>query len=121
LHSEPEREPQLTRGAGVKQRARDFREDTRHPEQPYGNRHRDPMPITKCLAHFVIFGEKHLHYISTQFLKHYHFERPHQGRGNVPLSVADPDNGPPLQFPNGEIECRERLGGLLRHYYRAAA
>ena len=25
------------------------------------------------------------------------------------------------KFPSGEVKCRERLGGLLKHYYRAAA
>ena len=25
------------------------------------------------------------------------------------------------QFPKGKVECRERLGGLLKHYSRAAA
>jgi len=46
---------------------------------------------------------------------------PNQGRGNVPLAVADADDPPAVQFPEGKVECRERLGGLLRHYYRAAA
>ena len=26
-----------------------------------------------------------------------------------------------LKFPAGKVKCKERLGGLLRHYYRAAA
>jgi hypothetical protein len=26
-----------------------------------------------------------------------------------------------LKFPAGEVRCRERLGGLLKHYYREAA
>jgi putative transposase len=59
-----------------------------------------------------------------EFLIHYHEERPHQCRGNVPLPVAAADDaGQPriLPFPSGEVKCRERLGGLLKHYYRAAA
>jgi hypothetical protein len=37
--------------------------------------------------------------------------------------AADDDAGEPriLQFPSGEVKCRERLGGLLKHYYRATA
>jgi hypothetical protein len=39
-------------------------------------------------------------------------------RGNVPLRVAVPpaDSGEPL----GEVVCEESLGGLLKHYRRAA-
>ena len=76
---------------------------------------------SECLAHFVILGEKHLRHLCTQFVAHYHCERPHQGRGNVPLSVTEPDDPPVLQFSTGKVECRERLGGLLRHYSRGAA
>ena len=36
--------------------------------------------------------------------------------GNRLISPAE-DAGP----PGGEIVCRERLGGLLRYYYRRAA
>ncbi len=47
---------------------------------------------------------------------HYHRERPHQGKGNVILfpNPADSDR------VQGEIRCRERLGGLLTYYYREA-
>ena len=41
----------------------------------------------ECLDHFVVCGEKHLQHLVKQFSVHYHEERPHQGRGNVPLSV----------------------------------
>jgi putative transposase len=76
---------------------------------------------TECLDHFVVCGEKHLRYLCKEFVIHYHEERPHQGRGNVPLSVADQDDPPILALPTGQVECRQRLGGLLKHYYRAAA
>ncbi|MDB5307453.1 MAG: hypothetical protein JWO38_1655, partial [Gemmataceae bacterium] len=38
----------------------------------------------------------------------------------VPLSEAE-DEPQTLAFPSGEVACRERLGGLLKHYYRQAA
>jgi len=50
-------------------------------------------------------------------MAHYHEERPHQGKGNVllfPLAHAD-------QAPEEPIHCQERLGGLLKYYYRKAA
>jgi hypothetical protein len=51
----------------------------------------------------------------------YHGERPHQGVGNVPLPYAAEDESRILPFPSGEVMCRERLGGLLKHYYHEAA
>jgi len=43
-------------------------------------------------------------------------ERPHQGKGNVILSPSGQ-----AKSPEGAIECRERLGGLLKYYHRQAA
>ncbi|MFO0825079.1 MAG: hypothetical protein U0792_18480 [Gemmataceae bacterium] len=42
----------------------------------------------ECVDHFVVCGEKHLNHIVREFLIHYHEERAHQSRGNVPLTVA---------------------------------
>ena len=50
-----------------------------------------------------------------QFCEHYHGERNHQGLGNK-IIEPDFDSG-----GEGEVRCCERLGGLLRYYYRAAA
>jgi hypothetical protein len=67
----------------------------------------------ECLDHFVVLGEKHLNHVVSEFVKYYHEERPHQGIGNVPVSgMAEHKGG------GGEIVCRERLGGLLKHYER---
>ena len=43
--------------------------------------------------------------------------------GAPPPSVGAPEEGEPriLPFPSEKVKCRERLGGLLKHYYRAAA
>ena len=51
-----------------------------------------------------------------QFLLHYHQERNHQGLGN---KIIEPNEE--VGRGHGEIECRERLGGLLRYYHRKAA
>jgi putative transposase len=79
---------------------------------------------TECLDHFLILGESHLAHLVREFVEHYHQERPHQAKGNVPLPVAAADDaGEPrtLPFPTDEVKCRKRLGGLLKHYYREAA
>jgi putative transposase len=54
--------------------------------------------------------------VCKEYVEHYHTERPHQATGNVPLTAS---SSPPTS--DGEVVCRERLGGVLRHYYRAAA
>ena len=64
----------------------------------------------------VLIGEASLHRATTQFLLHYHGERNHQGLGN---KIIRPNF---VEFPSeGAIRCRQRLGGLLRYYYREAA
>ena len=66
----------------------------------------------------VLFGETSLRNAVRQFLSHYHGERNQQGLGN---RILLPGTELELGQMIGEIECRERLGGLLRYYYRAAA
>jgi putative transposase len=71
----------------------------------------------ECLEHFVILGAKHLDYLASQFVDYYHTRRPHQSMGNKPLlKLTDAE---PVE--EGEVVCEERLGGLLKHYYRKAA
>jgi putative transposase len=72
----------------------------------------------ECLDKFIVYDAVHLDYLIREYVEHYHTERPHQSKGNLPLTV-----GPPTASDNiaGEVVCRERPGGVLRHYYRAAA
>ncbi len=72
----------------------------------------------ECLDHFLVFGEKHLDYLVKEYIEHYHSERPHQALANLPLTGEPPSALPDLE---GEIQCRTRLGGILKHYYRTAA
>ena len=70
----------------------------------------------EALESMIFFGEKMLHTAIGQFLEHYHTERNHQGLGN---QLTDP--GEEVGQSLGEVQCRERMGGLLRYYYRDAA
>ena len=74
----------------------------------------------EALDHFIVCGAKHFDYLVSEYVAHYHTERPHQAMGNVPLAGAPPsaESAPPAP---GEIICHERLGGLLKHYVRRAA
>ena len=64
----------------------------------------------------IFFSEKMLHTAVGQFIDHYHGERNHQGLGN---RIIEP--GDEVGRNEGEINCRQRLGGLMRYYYRDAA
>jgi putative transposase len=70
----------------------------------------------ECLSRLIFFGEHSLRKAVCAFLAHYHAERNHQGLANRIIAVGDE-----VGRTTGEIECRERLGGLLRYYYRKAA
>jgi transposase InsO family protein len=71
---------------------------------------------SECLERMIFFGEESLRKAVQQFLAHYHTERNHQGLEN---RIIEPDIAPPSI--DGPIQCRERLGGILRYYYRSAA
>jgi putative transposase len=76
----------------------------------------------ECLDKFLIFGLRHFDHLNSEFLAHYHEDRPHQSLGNEPvlkkrcLKVPEGDPVSPR-----DIRCRSRLGGLLRSYSRKAA
>ena len=70
----------------------------------------------ECLCRMIFFGERSLRRAVQQFLIHYHGERNHQGLENKIIEANDD-----IGRVTGDIECRERLGGMLNYYYRPAA
>ena len=68
----------------------------------------------ECLDRCVFLGETHLRRTLAAFTAHDHEERNHQGLHDHLITPA------PTGPPDGLIRCRQRLGGLLRYYYRAA-
>ena len=75
-----------------------------------------PRRSPTSLDRMIFFGEKSLRRAVRQYLQHYHAERNHQGLGN---RIIEP--GEEVGRREGAIQCRERLGGMLRYYYRDAA
>lgn len=79
----------------------------------------------ESLDYFLCFSLGHLNHIGQEFVHFFNKYRPHQGLGNRTLPAAAA--GPPQELASnaapeiGRIRCRRFLGGLLRHYYRAAA
>ncbi len=71
----------------------------------------------ECLSRLILFGEASLRHALTQYVAHFHHERNHQGKGNALLfPTVSPD-----AERAGPIQCRERLGRLLKYYTCEAA
>jgi Integrase core domain len=68
----------------------------------------------ECLDRLIFFAERRLLRAIDEFLAHYHGERNHRGLGN---ELITPETRP---LRGTHVRCRERLGGLLRYYHRAA-
>jgi putative transposase len=70
----------------------------------------------ECLSRMILLGERHLRRAVTEYALHYHTERNHQGLGNELIIRSGT-----TEAGTGRVKCHERLGGLLRYYYREAA
>ena len=64
----------------------------------------------------IFFGRKSLENAVREYVKHYHAGRNHQGLGNELIEPVDD-----AASVAGRIECRERLGGLLKYDHRRVA
>jgi putative transposase len=72
---------------------------------------------SEYLDRMILARVRALHHVLNEHVAHYHFERNHQGIANnlvFLLHDMEKDSGKP-------IECRERLGGLLKFYHQRAA
>src|SRR5215471_6069585 len=71
----------------------------------------------ECLSKLILIGEASLRRALQQYLLHYHEERSHQGKENRILFPSQTE----ARRNRGAVRCRERLGGVLKHYEREAA
>ncbi len=88
------------------------------PKSPNCNPHAERFVRSvkeECLDRMILFGRNALERALREYRFHYLRERNHQGLGNALLESSPNDVCGP------RVECRERLGGLLRYYHRAAA
>jgi transposase InsO family protein len=69
---------------------------------------------SECLNHLILSSVKQLEYAVSQYCEYYHHERIHQSLGRIIEPKHNLDE-------NAEIQCVERLGGLLKSYHRLAA
>ena len=68
----------------------------------------------ECLNKVIPLGERHLRRTVAEFVAHYHHERNHQGIGNALIDSLQ------QQPACGVVRRRQRLGGILSFYHRAA-
>jgi len=85
---------------------------------PNGNAHAERFVRSireECLDRVIPLGERQLRRTLAEFVAHYHGERNHQGLKNELI------DRPQRLRAGGPVCRRQRVGGLLRYYYRAAA
>jgi putative transposase len=85
---------------------------------PHANAHAERFVRSikhECLSRVIPFGARHLRRTISEFVEHYHGERNHQGIGHELIDTARMVND-----YGGRIRRRQRLGGLLNYYTRAA-
>jgi len=71
---------------------------------------------SESLDRMIFFGRASVEKALSKYAAHYHHERNHQGlRNQVPFPYEDEG------IVDGELCCSQRLGGMLRYYYRDAA
>jgi putative transposase len=76
-----------------------------------------PSAKEECLSKLILFGERPLARTLAEFCAHYHGERNPQGKGN---KLLFPEAGKEPKPRGHTVVCRQRLGGLLKYYGRAA-
>jgi transposase InsO family protein len=68
----------------------------------------------ECVDSLLILGRRHLE--TSIYIQHYNSERPHRG-----LALRPPEPARLKVLPGGDVQRRDRLGGLIHECYRAAA
>jgi putative transposase len=69
----------------------------------------------ECLDHLLVASEAHLRRVLSEYVAFHNEARPHQGlEQRCPVALPTP-------VRDGTVRRRDRLGGLLHDYYRAAA
>jgi transposase InsO family protein len=85
----------------------------------YANAHAERWVGTvrrECLDWLLIAGRRHLERVLREYVAHDNTARPHQA-----LGLGAPQARGRFSGPSGEIERRDRLGGLIHEYERPAA
>ena len=93
------------------------------PQAPRMNAYAERFVRTvcaECTDRVLIIGERHLHAVLSEYVKHYNTGRSHQGHD---MSLRAPDDSPdiiPLPALADRIRRKPVLGGLINEYEPAA-
>jgi transposase InsO family protein len=68
----------------------------------------------ECLDRMILLGERHLRRALSEFVVHYHAERNHHGLNKELIQPL------PRTPSSGPVRRRQRMGGMLNYYCRAA-
>ncbi len=71
----------------------------------------------ECLDHILIYDDKHLERVTTEYTRYFNQERPHQG---IEQRIPDHYDQTRSKPTNGRITSKEILGGLHHSYSRTA-
>jgi putative transposase len=89
------------------------------PRSPRANAYAERFVLTartEVTDRMLIFSERHLRIVMTQYARHYNGRRPHRA---LQLQSPRPDH-PMADFSQERIKRRPVLGGLINEYERAA-
>jgi putative transposase len=77
----------------------------------------------ECLGWMLIWGRRHLERVLDKYVRHYNHQRPHRSLQLRPPCGSDIESTPTPSAVAiaGRVRRRDRLGGLVHEYYRAAA
>lgn len=73
----------------------------------------------EVLYAFCVVSEEHLNYILRATMDWYNYRGGHSGRDHLP-PVRELELPATFNFSNDRVVCREKLGGQLKSYHRAA-
>ena len=73
----------------------------------------------ECLFKFILFGQRHLDHIVSEFVDYYNGRRSHMERDHLPPIRKTPDEV--FSVTRDKIEIRSYVGGLVQSFERKAA
>ncbi len=74
----------------------------------------------ECLFRFILFGQRHLDHVVTEFVDYYNTKRAHMERGHLP-PIRKRAPKAVRRLSRDKIEVRSYVGGLVQSFERKAA
>jgi putative transposase len=75
---------------------------------------------SECLDWLLILNPQHLERVLDVFVDHYNGHRPHRAQALNPPHPTRPPFAPATEWSEARVQRRDRLGGVVHEYVRAA-